>query len=518
MKKFVLLILALAGISWGGMAAELLQVDDAGKCGQSIDFTGTSVTRSGSAVATAADLAGKADTGHNHDGTYEPANANVQAHISSTSNPHSVTASQAGAVPAPAVPEQGDILYYNGSAWVALSHGTTGQYLKTQGHSANPVWETVSASGGTSANVETLSGNKSLAEGDADVQILDANGSARTVTLPMPTADDVFVVVNNSATDSSAYLQVQVTGASSYLDRIYPGNEVIFWFDSTASRWYASSGADGTNSGDPDYGYHGVSVGRCSDGYKRGAAVGYSASAGNYGAALGYAGQGSVYGAALGASANGTTYGAAVGNSSNGSDNGVALGYSADGNTGGASVGRSSNASSYGAALGYAASVNSHGFAKVIGAYSKAQRYGELAITGDHQSTCKNAWGQVQWSGSTANGTQTELYLHGTASYRCTVLASSAIHFVLRIAAREDATGDCKMVKIEGGIKRDGSNNTTLVGDIATTTICQDSGAAAWSVTAVADDSNEALVPKVTGEASHTIKWQIVGELIDVRQ
>lgn len=37
---------------------------------------------------------------HNHSGTYEPANANIQAHISSTSNPHAVTAAQAGALAA----------------------------------------------------------------------------------------------------------------------------------------------------------------------------------------------------------------------------------------------------------------------------------------------------------------------------------------------------------------------------------------------------------------------------------
>jgi len=35
-------------------------------------------------------------TSHNHTGTYEPANANIQSHISSTSNPHSVTAAQVG--------------------------------------------------------------------------------------------------------------------------------------------------------------------------------------------------------------------------------------------------------------------------------------------------------------------------------------------------------------------------------------------------------------------------------------
>jgi len=34
---------------------------------------------------------------HTHTGVYEPANANLQAHVSSTANPHSVTAAQAGA-------------------------------------------------------------------------------------------------------------------------------------------------------------------------------------------------------------------------------------------------------------------------------------------------------------------------------------------------------------------------------------------------------------------------------------
>lgn len=42
------------------------------------------------------DLSGYSVTSHAHTGTYEPANANIQTHISSTSNPHSVTATQVG--------------------------------------------------------------------------------------------------------------------------------------------------------------------------------------------------------------------------------------------------------------------------------------------------------------------------------------------------------------------------------------------------------------------------------------
>lgn len=37
-------------------------------------------------------------------------------------------------------PAQGDILYYNGTAWVDLVAGTSGQLLKTQGAGANPTW------------------------------------------------------------------------------------------------------------------------------------------------------------------------------------------------------------------------------------------------------------------------------------------------------------------------------------------------------------------------------------------
>lgn len=40
---------------------------------------------------------------------------------------------------------QGVILYYNGTDWVALAAGTSGQFLKTNGIMANPEWATVSA-------------------------------------------------------------------------------------------------------------------------------------------------------------------------------------------------------------------------------------------------------------------------------------------------------------------------------------------------------------------------------------
>jgi len=41
---------------------------------------------------------------------------------------------------------QGDILYFNGSDYVVLTTGTSGQFLKTQGSSANPTWDDVAPS------------------------------------------------------------------------------------------------------------------------------------------------------------------------------------------------------------------------------------------------------------------------------------------------------------------------------------------------------------------------------------
>jgi hypothetical protein len=43
-------------------------------------------------------------------------------------------------ITAPATPAQGDILYYDGSAWARLAAGTAGQLLETQGAGANPEW------------------------------------------------------------------------------------------------------------------------------------------------------------------------------------------------------------------------------------------------------------------------------------------------------------------------------------------------------------------------------------------
>lgn len=54
---------------------------------------------------------------------------------------------------------QGDVMYYDGTNWVRLAAGTSGQFLKTNGAGANPAW--VTASGGMTllGTITTTSGN-----------------------------------------------------------------------------------------------------------------------------------------------------------------------------------------------------------------------------------------------------------------------------------------------------------------------------------------------------------------------
>jgi hypothetical protein len=40
----------------------------------------------------------------------------------------------------PATPERGDLLFFNGSTWARLAHGTAGQVLTSGGHGADPYW------------------------------------------------------------------------------------------------------------------------------------------------------------------------------------------------------------------------------------------------------------------------------------------------------------------------------------------------------------------------------------------
>jgi hypothetical protein len=100
---------------------------------------------------------------------------------------------------------QGDVLYFNGTNWVRLAAGTTGQFLQTQGTGANPQWATSSGSGNVSgpgsstdnALVRWDGATGTLIQNSTgwilgDTGILDGSGGSLTIpqgTAPAPTTE-----------------------------------------------------------------------------------------------------------------------------------------------------------------------------------------------------------------------------------------------------------------------------------------------------------------------------------------
>ena len=84
---------------------------------------------------------------------------------------------------------QGDVLYDNGTSLVRLTPGTSGQFLKTQGSAANPIWANVTTPAltfisNTAVSAATTTGNISLTSGVTYfVQYSFVNFSAGSNTL-----------------------------------------------------------------------------------------------------------------------------------------------------------------------------------------------------------------------------------------------------------------------------------------------------------------------------------------------
>ena len=156
------------------------------------------------------------------------------------------------------------------------------------------------------------------------------------------------------------------------------------------------------------------------------------------------------------------------------------------------------------------------GFAVVLGTYGKAQRYRELVKSADGAVTCLQSFSILDWFGDTATATPSEIFL-GAASQRALVLPNSAYVFKLLAVARNNVGNVVSAWEITGAIKRDASGNTALVGSVTSTLIAQDAAAAAWAIAVTADSVNLALAITVTGAAATTIRWNVRGDISELR-
>lgn len=139
------------------------------------------------------------------------------------------------------------------------------------------------------------------------------------------------------------------------------------------------------------------------------------------------------------------------------------------------------------------------------GLYGTASKYGQEAFAAGQFAAAGDAQRSVYTlRNSTSNNTQTELFLNGSSA-RATIASDTTWAFrALIVARRTDADGESAAYEITGCIDNN-AGTTALVGSITKTVIAEDT--AGWDVTAEADNTNDALVIKVTGENAKTIRW-----------
>ena len=88
------------------------------------------------------------------------------------------------------------------------------------------------------------------------------------------------------------------------------------------------------------------------------------------------------------------------------------------------------------------------------------------------------------------------------------IASGETLAYEIWVTAREDATGDSFSEKVLGAGQNTGGT-TADVGAPDPISRVEDAGATLWSIAAVADDTADAVLVDITGEAAHTIDWKV---------
>ena len=134
---------------------------------------------------------------------------------------------------------QGDIIYASGaSTWARLGPGTTGQFLKTQGAAANPIWaDSTVPAGSVVQSVKTI--NSAVSTGTTVLPYDD--------TIPQNT-EGIDAVLDRSITPTSATNRLIITVLVNASSSNNAGNFTLALFqDSTANALAATQMTVGAN-------------------------------------------------------------------------------------------------------------------------------------------------------------------------------------------------------------------------------------------------------------------------------
>ena len=154
-----------------------------------------------------------------------------------------------------------------------------------------------------------------------------------------------------------------------------------------------------------------------------------------------------------------------------------------------------------------------------------AYLYGQSAQSTGIQTSGKSQVSNLVCGNSTTDATITELFLDSSHTERAVLPDSRMWKFTVDLAAMQTGgtsgtVGDSAFWTITGGIKRDSADNTVLVGTPQGAGVPgandRDVAAAAWSISVVADDTNESLKIAVTGEIDKSVNWVAKISLVEV--
>jgi hypothetical protein len=339
----------------------------------------------------------------------------------------------------------------------------------------NGLQEADISGGGEAVNIENLTADKTLTSTDAPIQIYTITAN-RIVNLPTTglTNGQKFEIWNNNTYNSNYYITIKQGTAEIY----HLTSQSIIALRWDTAKW--------------------IPV------FNQNVAIGL----GTY--------SNHNYGTGIGSNAFGNyTYGTGVGNSAYYNYNGgVGVGASAYYNyNGGVGVGANAQYNyNYGIGIGANAISNNKQYNTIaLGAYSKAERNRELVSTAT-QSTTNKAQLTFQKFKETDlasnSGAWQELFIDGSSA-RLTIIASSVYQFMIQINAIDKTNYNVKTWKVEGTIKRDGSNVTSIVGSVIKTIIAADSATTNWDVQVTADDTNEDLKIEVKHDSSNSVRFSL---------
>ena len=324
--------------------------------------------------------------------------------------------------------------------------------------------------GGAGANIETLTGNKTLTSSDEEYQIYRGTAYV-SVQLPLSgPAGMSFVIKNNNSSGSSVFYTIKKESGIE-IDKL--GSDMICRYIFDGSSWHKL-------------------------GFQNNIGIGHSVFSKSFGVSVGYYSSGNnAYGVGIG-------YGA-----SSNSDGGVGIGRDARNNN------------EYAVGIGTEATGQYKTYSTALGSYSQVERKGEY-IEGIDTIHYGNKAIHSKWKyyGETTDGSTHEIYVRGISGNRMEILAKEVVQFTMQVTAIDSTNYDAKVWEVKGAIKRDASNNTSLVGSITKTVIAQDSGATNWDIFVTADNTYNALkleVSEVDVATGKTIRWAATSYNTEVR-